>query len=132
MIVYTQPREAPQSISTDARLEMGGFGTMRGFHEASIGELDIRERRSGIDLFLFNLELRIPVYKNIFATLFADIGNLVMDYPDIFLKRPHLGVGFGLGYVTPIGAVRFDYARAIEEMDPNYRGVIYLNFANPF
>lgn len=132
MIVYTQPLEVPQSISTDARLEMGGFGTMRGFHEASIGELDIRERRSGIDLFLFNLELRIPVHKNIFATLFTDIGNLVMDYPDIFLKRLHLGVGFGLGYVTPIGAVRFDYARAIEDLGPDYRGVIYLNFANPF
>lgn len=132
LIVFTRPREEPEDISTDARLEMGGYKTIRGFEEASIGVSDVRGKKSGLDLLLLNLEFRIPVYKKLFAILFADIGNLWMDYSDISLMNPHIGGGFGLGYLTPIGVIRLDYARAFEKMPDDYRGKIYLNFAHPF
>jgi len=132
VLILTHSREEPDEISTDVRLEMGGYGTMRGFEEVSIGAPDSRGKRSGLDQLLFNLEFRIPIYRNIRATIFTDIGNLWMDYSDISLKNLKFGVGFGLGYTTPIGVVRLDYARAIEDLGADYRGIVYLNFANPF
>jgi len=132
VVGLTHPREAPTDISTDVRFEMGGYGTIRGYEEASIGVQDNRGRSSGLEQILFNFELRLPIYKNIIASIFADVGNLWMDYSDISLYDPRIGVGFGLGYITPIGVVRFDYARALENLGPDYRGILYLNFANPF
>ena len=131
-VILTFPREEPEEISTDVRLEMGGYGTMRGFEEASIGRLDERGKMSGLDQLLFNLEFRIPVYKRLFSSLFTDVGNLWMNYSDISLRNPHIGVGFGLGYITPIGVVRVDYARALEDIAPDYTGKLYVNFAHPF
>lgn len=132
VVGLTHPREAPTDISTDVRFEMGGYGTIRGYEEASIGVQDNRGRSSGLEQIIFNFELRLPIYKNVIASIFADVGNLWMDYSDISLYDPRIGVGFGLGYITPIGVVRFDYARALENMGPDYRGILYLNFANPF
>jgi outer membrane translocation and assembly module TamA len=41
-------------------------------------------------------------------------------------------VGFGIGYNSPIGVIRLDYARAMEETYPESSGKIYLNFGHPF
>ncbi|MEA1912548.1 MAG: POTRA domain-containing protein [candidate division WOR-3 bacterium] len=131
-LVITIPRENPEDISTDVRLDMGGYGSMRGFEEFSIGSPDPRGKRSGLDELLFNLEFRIPIHRKVYATLFTDIGNLWMDYSEISFKNPRIGAGFGLGYSTPIGVIRLDYARAMEEVPPEYRGKIYLNFGHPF
>jgi len=131
--VVTFPREDPEDISPDARLEMGGYGSLRGYEEASIGFPDIRpDRMSGLDELLFNLELRMPVYGNLYAIIFADFGSLWMDYSDVSLRDFNTGVGFGVGYSLPIGVIRLDYARAMREISPDDKGKIYLNFGHPF
>jgi outer membrane protein insertion porin family len=131
--VVTFPREDPEDISPDVRLEMGGYGSLRGYKEASIGFPDIRpERRSGLDELLFNLELRMPVYGRLYAIIFADFGSLWMDPSDISLNDFNTSVGFGIGYNSPIGVIRLDYARAMEETYPESSGKIYLNFGHPF
>jgi outer membrane protein insertion porin family len=131
--VFTFPRETPEDISPDVRLEMGGYGSLRGYKEASIGFPDARpDRMSGLDELLFNFELRMPVYGRLYATIFADFGSLWMDPSDIELNDFNTGVGFGIGYNAPIGVIRLDYARAMEETYPENRGKIYLNFGHPF
>ncbi|MBN1695450.1 BamA/TamA family outer membrane protein [candidate division WOR-3 bacterium] len=131
--VVTFPRGAPEDISPDVRLEMGGYGSLRGYKEASIGYPDTRpDRLSGLDELLFNFELRMPVYGRWYATIFADFGSLWMDQSDISLEDFKTGVGFGIGYNAPIGVIRLDYARAMEETYPENRGKIYLNFGHPF
>jgi len=131
--VVTFPREDPENISPDVRLEMGGYGSLRGYKEASIGFPDIRpDRMSGLDELLFNLELRMPVYGNFYSIIFADFGSLWMDYSDISLRDFNTGVGFGIGYSLPIGVIRLDYARAMREISPDDKGKIYLNFGHPF
>ena len=131
--VFTFPKEDPEDISPDVRLEMGGYGSLRGYNEASIGFPDIRpDRMSGLDELLFNLELRVPVYGRLYAIIFADFGSLWMDYSDISLRDFNTGVGFGIGYSLPIGVVRLDYARAMREISPDDKGKIYLNFGHPF
>ena len=131
--VFTFPKEAPENISPDVRLEMGGYGSLRGYKEASIGFPDIRpDRMSGLDELLFNVELRMPVYGNFYAIMFADFGSLWMDLSDIAIRDFHTGVGFGIGYSLPIGVIRLDYARAMREISPDDKGKIYLNFGHPF
>ena len=132
-VVVTFPKRNPEDISPDVRLEMGGYGSLRGYKEASIGFPDARpDRRSGLDELLFNFELRMPVYGRLYATIFADFGSLWMDLANIELNDLNIGVGFGIGYNSPIGVIRLDYARAMEETYPENRGKIYLNFGHPF
>jgi len=131
--VITFPREDAGSISPDVRLEMGGYGSLRGFDEASIGFPDSRPNRmSGLDELLFNLELRMPIYGRFYAILFSDFGSLWMNVADIALNDFNVGLGFGIGYSSPIGVIRLDYARAMEETSPDDKGKIYLNFGHPF
>lgn len=130
--IYTFPRENPFDISTDVRQEMGGYSSLRGYEEASIGYPDIRGRKSGIYQLLFNTEYRIPVFKKLFSTFYIDAGNLWMEKENITLSEMKFGMGFGVGYITPIGAIRLDYARALGKTEKNYRGKIYLNFGHPF
>ncbi len=131
--VVTFPRVTPEDVSPDVRLEMGGYGSLRGYKEASIGFPDARpDRMSGLDELLFNFELRMPVYGRLYAIIFADFGSLWMDPSDISLEDFKTGVGFGIGYNAPIGVIRLDYARAMEETYPENRGKIYLNFGHPF
>ena len=131
--IVTFPQGEPEDISPDVRLEMGGYGSLRGYDEASIGFPDSRpNRRSGLDELLFNLELRIPVYGKWYATLFADFGSLWMDLSELSVNDFNTGLGFGIGYNSPIGVIRLDYARALKETDTDNGGKIYFNFGHPF
>lgn len=131
--VITFPKESADDITPDVRLEMGGYGSLRGFKEASLGFPDARpNRKSGLDELLFNFELRVPVYNRLYGIIFADFGSLWMDYNEMSLADLHTGVGFGIGYKSPIGVIRLDYARATEEISSDYNGKIYLNFGHPF
>ncbi|MEO0294126.1 MAG: POTRA domain-containing protein [candidate division WOR-3 bacterium] len=132
-VIVTFPKEDPLEISPDIRLEMGGYGSLRGFDEASIGFPDPRpNRKSGLDELLFNIELRINVYKNLYTIIFSDFGSLWMEPKEISLNDFNVGFGFGIGYGSPIGVIRLDYARASKEISKDYRGKIYLNFGHPF
>jgi outer membrane protein insertion porin family len=131
--IITFPREEAEDISPDVRLEMGGYGSLRGFNEASIGFPDSRPNRmSGLDELLFNFELRMPVYGRFYAIFFSDFGSLWMSVPDISITDFHVGMGFGIGYSSPIGVIRLDYARAMEATSTEDKGKIYLNFGHPF
>lgn len=56
-------------------------------------------------------ELRIPVIENMQAILLQDLGALGhSQYCDIKPSGILAGTGFGLGYNTPIGPLRFDIA----------------------
>jgi len=131
--IVTLPKGDPEEISPDARLEMGGYGSLRGYEEASIGFHDSRpDRKSGLDELLFNVELRMPVYGKWYATIFADLGSLWMHLSDISLSDFNTGLGFGIGYSSPIGVIRLDYAKALNETDSDNGGKIYFNFGHPF
>ena len=56
-------------------------------------------------------ELRIPVIENMQAILLQDFGALGSNrFADIKPSGVLAGTGFGLGYNTPIGPLRFDIA----------------------
>jgi translocation and assembly module TamA len=65
------------------------------------------------------VELRfpIPVYKNIAGVAFIDAGNVyrrAIDFNPLSLKY---SPGFGLRYVTPVGAIGVDIAFPTNRID---------------
>ena len=126
---FTYPEMPYDSVSIDARYEMGGWRTVRGYDDASIGFPDYRGKKSGLQLVQVNAELRFRVFKRIYGYLFVDAGNLWMSPDEIKVSGLFTGAGFGIGFVTPIGPIRLEYARPLT-IEGNNK--IYLNIGNPF
>ena len=60
----------------------------------------------GTTMWNLNLELRLPVYKNLGLTLFGDMGGLSNRFYEG--KKSQFAVGFGVRYFTPVGPLRLD------------------------
>jgi outer membrane protein insertion porin family/translocation and assembly module TamA len=62
----------------------------------------------GFTLWEASLELRFPVSGPINMVVFADASDVTRDVGHIRFNVPHLSVGPGLRYMTPVGALRLD------------------------
>lgn len=85
----------------------GGSETVRGYPE---------QRYWGKQMFLTSIELRIPVQRSFFAAVFADYGGAwggygsLRDFTQSNSFRLHAGFGVGVGFRTPLGPIRVDFA----------------------
>jgi outer membrane protein insertion porin family/translocation and assembly module TamA len=61
----------------------------------------------GFTLWETSVELRHPLLGPLSGALFVDMAD-VSPSQLLFRWRPHLSVGFGLRYDTPVGPIRFD------------------------
>ena len=118
------------------RFRIGGATTVRGYDEMSLGPLDEFGNHRGDVMFVFNTELRFPVYKLVGAAIFFDLGN-VWDEPrtlnglikDIRMNQPWSALGFGLRIDTALGPARLDYGIPI---DQNVDGKLHLALGHAF
>jgi outer membrane protein insertion porin family/translocation and assembly module TamA len=62
----------------------------------------------GLTLWEASLELRAPVYGDLGGVLFVDASDVSTKKLDVRLYVPHLSVGFGIRYPTPVGPLRVD------------------------
>lgn len=102
---------------------LGGVDTMRGYFQDELIPQDIADRnardtnpqplnsivRAGDAFVLVRGELRFPLYGQLGAGLFADIGNLWADASNMnpLDLRPTAGAGLRLN--TPVGPIAVDY-----------------------
>lgn len=63
----------------------------------------------GATLWEGSLELRFDVVGALSAVIFADASDVSREVLDVRLRYPHLSVGPGLRYRTPVGPVRLDF-----------------------
>ncbi len=106
----------------DRAFFLGGVDTMRGYYLDEMVPQDIANKiitdpkltpnsivRSGDAFILLKGELRFPVYGQLGAGLFTDIGNLWADpaMMNPFQLRPIAGAGLRLA--TPVGPIAVDY-----------------------
>ena len=62
----------------------------------------------GFTLWEAGLELRFPLAGDLAGTLFSDASDVSPRRLSFRFNRPHLSVGAGLRYDTPVGPVRLD------------------------
>lgn len=101
--------ELPVSI----RYFAGGDQSVRGYQYGSIGaENDEGEVVGGKHLLTASVEYDFPVLPSWRGAVFYDTGNSFADYTNLALKS---GVGFGVRWQSPIGPIRVDLAKGLDD-----------------
>jgi outer membrane protein insertion porin family len=95
------------------KFAIGGMGSVRGFDEESIGPVVNGRRRANL-MVVINFEYRLPVFKRFELAYFFDTGGLWKDSKSIGITE-NIGIsgGVGIGYRSPIGPIRLDYAHRL-------------------
>ncbi len=108
------------ALPTSLRFYTGGDRTVRGYKYATIGPLSAGDVVGGKHLVEASVEYEIPFREKWSVALFADVGDAFDDQPDY-----NTGVGIGLHWRSPIGPVRLDFARGLDE-PPGKRLLFHL------
>lgn len=97
------------TLPINERFLNGGATTVRSFSEYSLGPEDKNGYPIGGETFtVFNAEYTFPLIGDLQGAVFFDAGNLLSDARDFGLEDMGYGVGAGLRYNLPIGALRLD------------------------
>jgi len=115
---------AGEDVLPHQRYYLGGASSVRGWQERSIGPKDSQGNpRGGKLLLLGNLELRSPLFWQLWGHAFFDTGNL-WDYAEEFDPKDMKGsAGLGIALITPVGPIRFDYGfQIINKETPDSTG----------
>ena len=96
------------------RFFTGGDTTVRGYEFASLGPIDESgEVVGGRALAVGSIEYEHPLEDRWSGAVFADAGNAFdTEYHNDGMK---IGVGFGVRWQSPIGALRLDLARPLDD-----------------
>ena len=101
----------------------GGIRSIRGFRANSLGPRDSQNQALGGNYLLYGqMELLAPMPgeelgKTMRLKTFFDIGNIyqINDADDIELDDMRSSVGVGLVWMSPVGALTFSWAKALNE-----------------
>jgi outer membrane protein assembly factor BamA len=97
VVPFYNPGQSGTSITTDCRMADP---------EQTPPECNLP--LGGFTLWEASLELRFPLTGPLSGAVFGDTSDVSPNKVDYRFNRPHLSVGFGFRYETPIGPVRFD------------------------
>ncbi|HKQ70790.1 MAG TPA: BamA/TamA family outer membrane protein, partial [Polyangiaceae bacterium] len=70
----------------------------------------------GLSLWEASIELRTPIYGDFGAAFFVDTADVSPNKLNIRLYVPHLSVGVGMRYATPVGPLRLDVGLRVPGM----------------
>jgi outer membrane protein assembly complex protein YaeT len=90
------------------RYWLGGATSLRGWGRFEVSPLADGVPVGGHTMVESSTELRVPIWGNFSAVVFADAGNVWNNAWDFNLNDLRYDVGPGLRYLTPIGPLRLD------------------------
>lgn len=127
-------------LPASERFFAGGDTTMRGYALDSVGAPGTISSNGfstgGNAVVLLNGELRVPVWREFGAVMFADGGNVFRRATEFDLTALRGSVGLGVRYRSPIGPVRVDLGFKLDrrerrgELEP--RTVIHFSIGQAF
>lgn len=104
-------------LPVSVRYFAGGSNSVRGYDYKSLGPKELNESSGeydvvgGNNLFVNSIEYDYKFKPTWAAAAFIDVGNAADDL-NLDFKR---GVGLGLRWISPIGPIRIDVARGLDE-----------------
>ena len=93
----------------------GGQDSVRGYDYRSLGPVVNGVVTSGNKIFTSSLELAGPIsskYPTLWGAVFVDVGNAANQWSGL---KPVVGVGPGIRWRSPVGALRVDLAYAVDD-----------------
>ncbi len=100
------------------RFYAGGDQSVRGYQFEELGPTNSQGRvEGGRNLVVGSLEFDHRITERWGAAIFADVGNAIDGFGDPL----RTGVGIGIRLRTPIGPVRLDLARGLDNPDADFR-----------
>jgi translocation and assembly module TamA len=113
----------------------GGSQSLRGYGYQSIGNTVPVEQRDGTDadFVLGGNRLAVASVEYQYRFLRAWRGAVFVDAGDAFDEgefEARVGAGFGLHYLTPVGALKIELANPISEKNPDWR--FHINIGAEF
>jgi outer membrane protein assembly complex protein YaeT len=126
------PGENPFLILED-RFRTGGPYSVRGFPVYYLGPKNEKgEPLGGQAVFIFNQELRFPIYKLIHGGIFYDAGNVFALANQMSLSELRHCAGAGIRLVLPFGPIRLDWAYVLDPQPEEKRSQIYFSIGHAF
>lgn len=115
------------------RLYSGGGGSVRGFAQRFVGELDSNnDPIGGLSALELGAELRAKVYGDIGGVLFVDAGSVSAETFPAFDNGVQFATGFGFRYYSPVGPIRFDVAFPLNKRDADDAFQFYFSIGQAF
>lgn len=115
------------------RFFLGGRNTVRGFEQDSLGPVGATGLPIGGSYFLLgNLEFRIRVTGAWRTVLFGDCGNVWLNKDEVSTGDLRCSSGLGLRYNTPVGPLRLDYGRKIDQEPSETSGELHFSIGHAF
>ena len=126
-----QTESGPELISFE-RFWAGGSTTVRGYEDRGLGPADSTGKHRGNLQFIFNTELRFPIFDPIRGIVFFDSGNVWNAVQDIQYEHLPSSVGIGIRlHIGPlIGGV--DYAYTLISIADVPTNSLYLRVGSTF
>jgi len=103
----------------------GGLGSVRGFEQGTIGPRDTKYPTAvigGAKKVTLNTEFLVPFPgagndRSLRLYGFYDIGNVVSEDQNLELNDLRSSVGMGISWVSPMGPLRFAWARPVRKFE---------------
>tara|TARA_R110000737_G_scaffold109203_3_gene142136 strand:- start:13482 stop:15200 length:1719 start_codon:yes stop_codon:yes gene_type:complete len=100
-----------RAMPSNYRFFAGGDVSVRGYKHQSLSPLDNNVEVGGKHIFASSVEVDYLFNEDFRWAVFADQGNAFNNWRDWRLQK---SIGTGLRWVTPIGAIRLDVAKALD------------------
>jgi outer membrane protein assembly complex protein YaeT len=128
------PFHSSHSIPLQERFFNGGENTVRSFKEDELGPADAQGNPIGGEAFhVFSVEWRQNLIGSVDSALFADAGNVELDYEDFFkFHDMRYALGIGLRYVLPVGPIRVDWGYNPDRRSGESQSVLHVSVGMAF